>query len=116
MSVAFNGTETMVLTFKVDTATTGGLVGMSENNTVKTAADGTAPVGIVLNQRSGHAAVQVRGYAELGYSGETAPSLGFQTLVADGTGKLRLAATGETGKQCLIVNCNITDKILGLFL
>lgn len=116
MSVAFNGTETMVLTFKVGTAATGGLVGMSENNTVETAADGSAPVGIVLNQRSGHAAVQVRGYAELGYSGTSAPALGFQTLVADGTGKLRLAASTETGKQCLVVNCNTTDKMLGLFL
>lgn len=116
MSVAFNGTETMVLTFKVGTAATGGLVGMSDNNTVETAANGSAPVGIILNQRNGHAAVQVRGYAELGYSGSAAPALGFQTFVADGTGKLRLASTGETGKQCLVVNRNTTDKIVGLFL
>ena len=115
MSVAFEGMETVVLTFLSGSTTVGFLGAMSGNNTVKNAGAGVAPVGVILNKRNGHVAVQVRGYTELKYSG-TAPGLGWNNLVSDGSGGLRLAATGETGKACLVVNLNTDDKKMGLFL
>ena len=89
---------------------------MSANNTVKNAAGGAAPVGILLNKRSGHGAVQIKGYVQVSYSGSAAPSLGWNSLVADGSGGMRLAASGETGRNCLVVNLNTADKTMGLFL
>ena len=116
MSVAFNGIENLVVTFQAGTVAVGSPAAMSANNTVRNAISGTAPVGIVRNKRNDHAAVQVKGYAEMKYSGSTAPSLGWNSLVADGSGGLRVASTGETGRACLVVSLNTTNKTMGLFL
>lgn len=116
MSVAFNGIENLVVTFQAGTVVVGNPATMSANNTVRNASGGIAPVGIVRNKRNDHAAVQVKGYAELKYSGSTAPGLGWNSLVADGSGGLRLAATGETGRNCLVVSLDTVNKTMGLFL
>lgn len=116
MSVAFYGTENAVLTFEVGTVTAGYPVAMSANNKVANAASGNAIVGVALNKRNGFGAVQVRGYTELIYTGTTAPSLGYNMLVANGSGGVRLAGSGETGRSCLVVNLDTTNKIVGLFL
>ena len=50
------------------------------------------------------------------YSGSAAPALGWNSLVADGSGGLRLAASGETGRDCLVVSLNTAEKTMGLFL
>lgn len=116
MSVAFNGIENQVVTFQTGSTAAGNPVVMSANNTVKNAAGGAAPVGILLSKRSGHGAVQIRGYVQVSYSGSAAPGLGWNSLVADGSGGMRLAASGETGRNCLVVNLNTADKTMGLFL
>ena len=115
MSVAFRGIEDLVVTFKTAGVTAGYPAAMRENSTVADAADGAAPVGIALNQRGTHAAVQMRGFAEVPYSG-AAPALGWNSLVADGSGGLRAAASGETGRACLVVEVNTPETKLGLFL
>ena len=115
MSVAFNGIDNQVVTFQAGTAAAGNPVTMEANDTVKTAPGGTAPVGILLNKRSGHGAVQIKGFVQVNYSG-SAPALGWNSLVADGSGGLRLAASGESGRSCLVVNLNTADKTMGLFL
>lgn len=90
MSVAFNGIDSLVVTFRAeDTAAAGVPAAMSGNDTVGKAAAGAAPVGIVL---------------------------GFASLVADGSGGLRAAGTGETGRNCLVVSVDTTGKTMGLFL
>ncbi len=116
MSVAFQGMGSMVVTFQADLATTGNFAALVSNNTVKNANGGVAPVGLILNKRNDHAAVQTQGYIQANYSGDTAPSLGLQKLVADGTGGLRLEGTGETGRTCLVVNLDADNKTMGLFL
>lgn len=115
MSVAFHGIESLVVTFQTEGVTAGYPAGMSANDTVANAADATAPVGVVLNQRGKLAAVQVKGFARVAYSG-TAPSLGYGSLVADGQGGLRTAASGETGRTCLVVQVDTTKNEVGVFL
>lgn len=115
MSVAFRGIEDLVVTFQAENVTAGYPAAMKANDTVADGGAGAAPVGIILNQRGGHAAVQVRGFAETVYSG-AAPGLGWNSLVADGAGGLRLAADGETGRSCLVVNLNTPETKMGLFL
>lgn len=116
MAVAFNGMESLVVTFQAQSVTAGHFAAMSENDTVKDAENGTAPVGRILNQRGDHAAVQVRGYAQAAYSGDSAPSLGWNQLVADGAGGLRLAQSSEKGRDCLVVRLDTEKKTVGLFL
>ena len=116
MSVAFNGIDNQVVTFQASTGEAGDTMAMDANNRVKMAPGGAAPVGILLNKRCGHGAVQIRGYVQVSYSGSTAPELGWNSLVADGSGGLRLAASGETGRDCLVVSLNTAEKTAGLFL
>ena len=116
MAVAFNGMESLVVTFQAGAITAGSFAAMSENDTVKDAPDGTAPVGLALNKRGEHAAVQIRGYVKCKYTGSAAPALGWNQMVTDGTGGLRLASSGETGRACLVVQMDATSKTMGLFL
>lgn len=114
MSVAFNGVERTVLTFHAESGTTaGGLAAISGNNTVHSANSGEAAVGLVLGVRDGYAAVQVKGYVEVGYAGTL--SLGWLDLTSD-NGKLRTGASNEKKRRCLVVNLDTTNKIAGLFL
>ena len=108
MSVEFGGMGSMVVTMKAVAVTTGGIAGMDGNDTVRNANGGVAPVGVVLNKRNNHAAVQIRGYVRVKYSGSPAPVLGWNRLVTDGA--------GETGRACLVVNLNTEEKTMGLFL
>ena len=116
MSVAFDGMGSVVVTFQANSATAGKPASMAGNNMVANASGGVAPVGIILNRRGNHAAVQIQGYTQVKYSAATTPSLGWNQLVTDGTGGLRLAASGETGRACLVVNRDTENKTMGLFL
>jgi len=116
MSVAFNGIDNQVVTFQAETGEAGNTMSMEDNNRVTKAPSGAAPVGVLLNKRCGHGAVQIRGYVQVSYSGSAAPSLGWNQLVANGNGGMRLAASGENGRSCLVVNLNTIEKTMGLFL
>ena len=90
MSVEFGGMGSMVVTMKAAAVTTGGIAGMDGNDTVRNANGGVAPVGVVLNKRSNHAAVQIRGYVRVKYSGSPAPVLGWKVIpCTEADGSLR---------------------------
>lgn len=112
MSISFHGTQESVLTFEAGSVTAGNMVGMSANNKVADASAGTLPVGKAIHVRGDIAAVQVKGYMELPYSG-TAPSLGWGIIVADGDGGVKSATTGLT---VLIVEVDSTNETLGMYL
>ena len=63
---------------------------------------------------SGCAAVVMGGYVEVPFSDETAPSVGYATLGADGDGGVKSVTSG--GRGCLIVHVDAAAKTLGLFL
>lgn len=113
MSVSFEGIETAVVTFRESNVTAGYPVAVCASGTVGNAASGVAPAGIALNVRSGCAAVQVKGFVTLSYSGTTAPALGWASIKADGTGGV-CAADG--GRMVLVVEKDETEKTVGLFL
>lgn len=113
MSVAFYGTQETVLSFEAGTSvTTGAPVVISDNNQVADAAAGAQMAGIALHVRNDIAAVQVRGYAEISFSG-TAPGLGWVNLAADGSGGVKALAAG---RSCLVVNVDTAAKTVGLYL
>ena len=91
MNISFEGIGEWCATF-------GCGAGVSEGITVKAGADGTAAkcsaqdgfCGVVRAvARDGKAcSVQLGGLAKVGYSGETAPSVGYGKLSADGAGDM----------------------------
>ena len=91
MSVAFEGIDRLVVTFLAGDVTAGKPVVMGGEGSVKNASSGQMPVGVVLHARDGHAAVQLKGFVTVQYSGTSAPALGWTALVADSAGCLRAA-------------------------
>lgn len=112
--VSFEGIEMAVVTFREKDVTAGAPVAMDSGGTVKNAPAGAALVGLALNVRGGCAAVQVKGYAQLPYSGTAAPALGWSRLTADGSGGVTTATTG--GREYLVVQVDSDGKTVGLFL
>ena len=116
MSVAFDGIGTEVLTFQGEGIQENSFAIMSENQTVQRSREGTAPVGLVLNCRGGHVAVQVRGYIQTGFSVSAPPKLGWNQMVCNDRGGLRSATPEEIGRACLVVDMNAETHTMGLFL
>ena len=107
MSVAFEGIDRLVVTFLAGDVTAGKPVVMGGEGSVKNASSGQMPVGVALHAQDGHAAVQLKGFVTVQYSGSTAPALGWTALVAD---------SGESGRMCLVVTRDSEKKTVGLFL
>ena len=72
MSVAFEGIDRLVVTFLAGDVTAGKPVVMGGEGSVKNASSGQMPVGVALHARDGHAAVQLKGFVTVQYSGTTA--------------------------------------------
>ena len=80
MSVAFEGIDRLVVTFLAGDVTAGKPVVMGGEGSVKNASSGQMPVGVALHARDGHAAVQLKGFVTVQYSGTSAPALGWTAL------------------------------------
>ncbi len=105
---SFNGFDQKVLTFKgSSTLAVGTPVKVSADNTVAAASADDIICGVVLANEGDAVAVQVGGAVTLPYTGTTAPSHGYQSLVANGTKGVK---TGS-GRQVLVLSVNTTDKI-----
>lgn len=70
-------------------------VTMYATNTCVTAKDGDKFIGVLYHSRETLGSVQVRGYVRLPYTGND-PQLGFDNLVANGEGGVRVADDGRT--------------------
>lgn len=102
MDICFEGVGQTAATFQVDgdSLLPGMAVTLAGSGTVGLGADGDAPCGVLLGGvRSGAAAVQIGGAAQVGYTG-TAPEAGWQELVCDGQGGVKTAAGGL---KCLVL-------------
>ena len=95
MDISLNGYGEQVATFAVSGEVKVGMpVKISANGTVAPCVAKDKFCGVVLSLRGGYAAVQMAGYAKLPYTG-TKPTVGYQTVKADGTGKVQVEATGR---------------------
>lgn len=86
-------------------------VSMSDSATCSAAADGDKFVGVLVNSRAGVGAVQVKGYANMPYSG-TDLTLGIQGIAADGEGKIKASAEGRIVTVIGVDTANKTAEIL----
>ena len=121
MDICFEGVGQVAATFKAGEGVKPGMaVAMTGNGTVGLGTAGDLPCGVLLGGvRGGAAAVQIGGAAEVAYSGDTAPTAGWQELVLDGAGGVRLAnkvadqtagKTVESGLHCLVLTVDTTAK------
>ena len=109
MNISYEGIGQWAATFACDHLAEGELVKISANGTVSTCSDGERFCGMVLSTaRDGLAcSVALGGMMTAGYSGESAPALGWSILAADGAGGVKTAAEGCT---CLVVDVDESGK------
>lgn len=103
--ISNKGFDEAYITMKTDAATVGYPVTVSANGTVKNAASGKPFIGVLYNSRSNIGAVQVKGYAKLKYTGDTAPTLGLCSILSNGSGGVT-AGTGGMTVRVLSVNAD----------
>lgn len=114
MAVSFEAIGEKYVTFlKGSGAAEGEVCKLTANRTVGACAEDDAFCGVVSQIRGNLAAVTLSGYAEVSYSGSTAPTVGYSLLSADGEGGV---AVNEDGKAYLVVSVDTTNKMIGLFL
>ena len=110
MDICFEGVGQTAATFQAGEGVKPGMaVAMTGNGAVGLGSDGALPCGVVLGGvRKGAAAVQIGGAAKVGYSGDTAPAAGWQSLACDGAGGVTAVTTG--GLKCLVLAVDTTAK------
>ena len=102
---SFEDIGAVVATFAAGSGVKGGqVVKVTENGTVDACSDGEAFCGVAMEPRKGGAAVQVKGFVTVPYTGEL--TLGWATLAANGSGGVKANATGV---QALVVSVDGVD-------
>lgn len=100
MEVNFMGYDEGVLTFIAGSGVTEGtLVKITANGTVAKCSSGDPFIGVCVGVRDGYAAVQVKGYAELPYTGSV--SVGYRKLASNGSDK---ATANDNGRNLLVLS------------
>lgn len=95
---SFEDIGAVAATFAAGDGVKGGqVVKVSDNGTAAACADGEAFCGVAMEPRKGGAAVQVKGFVTVPYTGALA--VGWAELVADGQGGVRPAAAAATDSQ-----------------
>lgn len=117
MDICFEGVGQVAATFRVDDskAQPGMAVTLTANGAVGTGTAGKLPCGVLLGGvRGGAAAVQIGGVAEVAYSGETAPAVGWQELVCDGAGGVKAVTAGGVKWLVLSVDTDAETAVVKL--
>lgn len=106
MSVSFGGFNSNIATFRTAAELECGCsVKISESNTVAACANGEAFCGFAINGEGGYASVQLSGVVTAPYTG-TAPAVGYEMLVSDGTG----VKTSDDGREYLVISVDENAK------
>ena len=95
MKVAFEEIGRISASFAADSGENGQVCKMEENGKVAPCADGEAFIGVMEGLRKGVCGVQLHGFAEVGYTG-TAPAVGYVGLAANGSGGVKVSASGRS--------------------
>ena len=114
MKVSFEGIGEQLISFAAANGTT-------KNEFVKLSASGTLAkcsaddvfMGYCVKTGAGFADVMTHGYIEVGYVGQTAPTLGYDTLTAAGSGKVQ---ADDDGREYLIIKVDTTNAVVGFIM
>ncbi len=110
MEICFEGVGQAVATFLTEADLTAGqAVALTGSSTVGLGESGALPCGVTVGaERNGAVAVQIAGAVTVGYSGETAPTVGYCALTCDGRGML--ARAEDSGLTCLVLAVDETAR------
>ena len=114
MELSFDGIGQVAATFATQETeekplAIGMAVALTGDGTVGLGTAGAAPCGVILALEGDQtAAVQVSGFVRVGYTGSTAPTVGWGSLGVDGSGGVQTVSTG--GRSVLIVQVDSVDK------
>lgn len=116
MNVSFDGIGLQTVTFKAASGVTAGIpVKISAAKTVAACEEEDVFIGVSGNVcDDGYAAVALHGFITLPYSGETAPSLGWNLLLADGDGGV--IVDDSDGIRCLVTEVDTTGGKVSFFM
>ena len=117
MSVSYEGIGAWHATFEAGTgAEEGKVVKVSANGTVSKCAANDGFCGVVAAMgRDGKAcSVQLGGLVTVTYSGDNAPTVGWNTLAADGNGGVSVVTSG--GRSYLAVETDAVGKTVTIML
>ena len=107
MTISLKGYNENTATFKTSgLVSPGHAVTMADNLTVKPCASGNAVTGVCVNVKGEYACVQLGGYVTLGYTGATAPTVGYCKLAADGKGGVMTSASGRNCSLRMLIRNN----------
>ena len=116
MSISFKGYGENALTFNAELTKAGVPVVINGNYMVSTAAAENDFVGITYSANGEYASVIVDGYVEATYTGN-APALGYSYIVANGSGGVKVPASGTTSKHIVrVIKIDPDNKIVGFIL
>lgn len=106
MKVCFEDIGHMSATFAAQSGEAGQVCKVTDNGTVAPCADGDVFCGVMEGVRKGFAGVQLHGFVTVSYTG-TAPALGYNNLVADANGGVKV---GSAGRAHLVVSVDTAVK------
>lgn len=112
MSVSLEGFNTGVVTFYGEDVNVNDIVKVTDSASVEVCKDGDEFCGICINKNEDTVGIIIGGYVETKYSG-TEPSFGYETVVADGEGGIKKAASG---KKVLVVNLDPATKKIAMII
>lgn len=116
MSISFKGYGENVLTFNAQFSQVGVPVSIHQDCEVKAAAADKDFIGITCYADGDVAGVIVDGYVEVPYTGTT-PSFGYCNLVANGSGGVKVTASGTTSNHTVrILKIDTDNHIVGFIL
>ncbi len=115
MNVSFNGLGAVCATFEAGEGAAAGIpVKISADGTVAACADGDVPAGVCEKVRGGYAAVQVKGYVTVAYTGALA--LGAAAIAADGEGRVKPAEAEGKGRDVFVLDMDASAGTAGILL
>ena len=101
MKLSYEGIGAWSATFTTADAVEGQVVKMSASGAVAKCSGGDGFCGVAGAVRGTVCGVQLGGLVEVSYSGDTAPAVGMAVLIADGSGGV---CTAESGQSYLVVS------------
>jgi outer membrane scaffolding protein for murein synthesis (MipA/OmpV family) len=110
MKLSYDSIGQWCATFACSGVAEGKIVKIGANATAAVCAAGDNFAGMAVSVSHGGDAcsVQLGGVVTASYTGDTAPTAGFCTLAADGSGGVKVAATG--GRSHLVISADTTAK------
>ncbi len=108
-----NGFETTEVTLKKSTNVAAGkAVGLAANCSTMVPSAGKHFCGVCTNVRGKYASVVLKGFATVAYSG-TVPVVGYNKLVADGSGNVKI---DDAGRLILVTRVDIENSVMDIIL